>query len=228
MENRIRKTIQSIKSHWKFSTPGHDLAHFMSVYNNAKRALEGIRLQDDNQRELIYLACLCHDLDDRKLVPEGTPKWFYTKKILNIAGISEDNIVKVIELISLVSCSAQNKGIEDDEVEKWKLIPRDCDRLEALGNIGIKRCKEYTEHSGMPYHTEDTPRCKSHEELYRIATAERYKEYKGNSRSMIDHYYDKLLHIHKLDSGNEYLQRMANIRHDKMVNYVLNYWNNNV
>lgn len=51
---------------------------------------------------------------------------------------------------------------------------------------------------GDPLSSESSPRPANEEEVFRFATPERFAEYQtsgGNSNSMIDHYYDKLLSV---------------------------------
>ena len=45
-----------------------------------------------------------------------------------------------------------------------------------------------------------TPRAKTEEELWAIATPERFAAYVGASDSMVDHFYDKLLHLNQCGS----------------------------
>jgi hypothetical protein len=48
----------------------------------------------------------------------------------------------------------------------------------------------------------------------------------GYSTSLIDHFYDKLLHIRRLSSGSRTLQKLADERHCIMVNFVLDFGKN--
>jgi len=57
---------------------------------------------------------------------------------------------------------------------------------------------QYNRHAGAPLSVDTTPRPATQEEVWRHATEERFEEYQasgGGSLSMIDHYYDKLLHV---------------------------------
>lgn len=133
-------------------------------------------------------------------------------------------IEDVLELISLVSCS---KNGNREPREKWMVIPRDCDRLEAIGEIGIQRCDEYSAAINAPDYTPDTVKVYTEEELWQVATPERFAKYK-KSVSKIDHYYDKLLHIGTpecLKSQNAYILEEAARRNNLMVKYVLDFWN---
>lgn len=54
-----------------------------------------------------------------------------------------------------------------------------------------------------------TPRASSADDVWAIATKERQAAYKGDSESMIDHYYDKLLRVCDFSADNEYLDAAA-------------------
>lgn len=197
---------------------GHGYSHCITVLKHAKLALEDIKYKDldENIKLAIMCAALLHDVDDYKL---------FTSKIKNENAINFLNRVTnnsnfinlILEMIDLVSCSKnRNKLIEP----KWKLIPRDCDRLEALGKIGILRCYQYTIIQNRPLFTVNTKRVTTVEELNKVATNERFLNYKGNSISMIDHYYDKLLHIHIMASDNEYINKKAEKRYKCMLDFI--------
>jgi uncharacterized protein len=198
----------------------HNLQHFLNVLEHARRALT-YELLPDNQELAVMLASLLHDLDDRKFFPHHqnyeNARWVL--KELNTFDVDKELIELVVELISLVSVS-KNKNTPCDE--DWKLIPRYADRLEAIGNIGIQRCWQYAKTIKLPLFVESTPRVTTHEELKLVATPERFLKYDGNSLSMIDHYYDKLLHI-TIDSGNRYLDAKEQQRRNVMFEVVFRY-----
>eukprot|EP01065_Artemidia_motanka_P047349 TRINITY_DN7400_c0_g1_i1.p2 TRINITY_DN7400_c0_g1~~TRINITY_DN7400_c0_g1_i1.p2 ORF type:complete len:137 (+),score=29.93 TRINITY_DN7400_c0_g1_i1:563-973(+) len=95
---------------------------------------------------------------------------------------------------------------------QWQLVPRDADRIEAIGEVGIVRAFQYTRSRGHPMSTESTARPQTLAELKSVASAERFATYQGSSDSLIDHCYDKLLHVSGLGSGSAVLQREADTR----------------
>lgn len=197
---------------------GHGYTHAQDALELGYNAIINSKDLSAMQKVTVLLACLLHDVDDRK--------FFESEDYDNARSIVRKTHPKleegVIELISLVSCSKNgNTPVE----EPWKAIPRDCDRILALGIVGVCRCFLYTKKVNMPFFLGDTPRCHTEEELWKVATPERFKAYKGESRSMIDHYYDKLLHIHKMSSGNEHLEKRAKEEHKIMVDFVLAFGN---
>lgn len=167
-------------------------------------------------------------MEDRKFVPSENLSG--TREILKQLSLGSEMIELVILMISLVSCSKNGLNI-DDSIPKWYYIPRDADRIEALGYVGIQRAYDTTcefmrrKKNQNCFFREDTIRCKDEKELETIATQSRLEEYMktGYSSSLIDHFYDKLLHIRNLSSGSKTLQKIADERHLVMVNFVLDF-----
>ena len=105
-------------------------------------------------------------------------------------------------MISYVSASGNGNSVSDRCIQHpYFLWPRWSDRLEAIGTIGMVRCFQYNEECGNPLSVETTPRPKSIKEVWDNVKSERFDNYMKNkvSDSMMDHYYDKLLHIAVFD-----------------------------
>ncbi|CAH6418501.1 Hypothetical protein POVN_LOCUS218 [uncultured virus] len=115
----------------------------------------------------------------------------------------------VLEMIDLVSASQNgNRTVKD----KWKLVPRDADRLDALGKTGVQRCYDYTRSVGNPLCCADTPLAVNETQLTLIMkgrTLEDYVKGGGKSASMMDHFTDKLFHLGTMASEDVNLQRIA-------------------
>ena len=194
----------------------HGFEHMLSVMNHAYRAVEEIDVSPEI-KEAIILAALLHDIDDHKFFK--TINFDNAREILD----GHPNTDLIIEMISLVSSSTNKDSLIEPE---WKLIPRYCDRLEAIGDIGLERVIQYNTTNKRPVHTDTTIRVSSIEELNIVANEERYDAYSGNSKSMIDHFYDKLLHV-KFPINNDYITNKALKRKNVMAEFVLNYWKEN-
>jgi len=205
---------------------GHGIDHFVAVQDHAIRAVAclGDSIEDE-LKQAIVMAAFLHDIDDPKIFKDSCDN---CNARAVMARIDPSLTETVVEMINLVSCSHNGN---DDVKYPYMAIPRDCDRLEAIGEIGIKRCREYAQHIGNPRHLDSTPRAYTVEDLELIATPERFQAYANGAKSVseIDHYYDKLLHIGKpecLKSNNPYILEEAARRHQVMVDYVLEYWRN--
>ena len=201
--------------------PSRGIHHCFSVLAHVDEALEYETISEQ-EVQAVRLAALLHEVDDHEFF--DTKDYANARSILKTCEVPDYISYITIEMIDLVSCSNHNfvgRG------ERWKFIPRDADRLEALGDIGILRCYEYTLSIGNPIILPSTPRPKTLEELESVATLQRFENYKGKSdirpqsSSMIDHYYDKLLHIGIMSSGNQYLCKCARTRMKTTTDFVM-------
>jgi uncharacterized protein len=205
---------------------GHGFDHFIAVANHAVAALKCETLSPRKKLE-VELAALLHDVDDSKIFPDSMG-YQNARAILEKIDVSDKDelIENAIEMIDLVSCS---KNGDREPPEPYMAIPRDCDWLEAIGQIGIDRCRDFTIYKQAPFHVDSTPRAYTEEQVWMEATPERFTAYMNGAKSasMIDHYYDKLLHIGKpahLRSQNPYILEEAARRNHIMVEFIINYW----
>jgi uncharacterized protein len=125
-------------------------------------------------------------------------------------------------MVNLVSSSKNGDSIPDEiGNDLWKLIPRYADRIEALGLIGIERCFTYTTKVEKPLYIETTPTPTTEKDIWKFATEERYKAYSGNSISMIDHYYDKLLRLSIFPIKNIYFDKECKNRIKPLIDFLI-------
>lgn len=186
----------------------HNIEHIDRCYQLLESALHhSISPIPDRDVEIVSLATILHDVDDRKLTDEDSPPNNNSIAILTECEIDKDLIPEVLEVISWVSSSSNGDSIPEKCIEKpWLLYPRHVDRLDALGVNGIRRAYQFTKTIGNPLFLDTTPKPFSKEDIWRIATKERYQNYNGKSVSMIDHYYDKLLRLGDFETDNPFLQ----------------------
>lgn len=205
------KLLEDVKAFFEFhnvdKTHGYD--HAVAVMNHAKRA---------SDRVTVHVAALMHDMDDSKTLPSVDNKNARTLIRNSFVSEYEDEI---IAMIKLVSCSTNGNAI-DPALPEYYYIPRFCDRLEAIGHIGVCRCYQWTKYTKRPFYLDTTPRCSSQNELYMVATKSRFDNYRGKSDSFIDHIYDKLLHL-SFTSNNEYLDKECRERLKYMETFVLDW-----
>lgn len=197
----------------------HGIEHADAVLAHATKAVEDYHLTF-SQKTAVMLAALLHDADDEKYF-KGTHN---ARDIVKGVECDEGTVELVCEMIGLVS-TRKNKNSNVSEEEEWKLIPRWCDRLEAMGHIGIERCLEYAKRIGNPMRTPSTPVCRTRAEVDAVATPERFAAYNGESASAIDHFYDKLLHLRRgvTSTQSSYLKEESERRHQILVDFVLLY-----
>ncbi len=219
---------------------GHGFDHMLAVMNHAILAVDAPECQSLSPaiKDQIIFAALLHDADEDKIFGVSDEANSNARRILltclddeYLKSVNYDSdltsfIEQIIELINLVSCS---KNKDSNVAHSWMLIPRDCDRLEAIGDIGIQRCDEYSKSINAPVCLDDTPKVYNYEELWAVATPQRFAK-NSKSQSKIDHYYDKLLHIGKpecLKSQKSYILAEANKRNSVMADYVINFFKQN-
>jgi HD superfamily phosphodiesterase len=205
--------------------PAHNMRHIEAVTEHVSNALTVTDL-DAEQSMVCLLAAVLHEADDDKL--------FKTEDYANARRIVKDILAEnwpkeriqvladnVVEIIDLVS-ARKNKHREAPTGEEWKLIVRDADRIEAMGEVGIARCYAYNKKVGRPLFLGSTERATTEEELQKIATPERFAAYQ-DSMSMMDHYYDKLLHLAVCGSGNSALEAQMQPRKQVMIDLCLEF-----
>lgn len=179
----------------------HGIGHMIRVLAHVERALDVADPKIAPMRAVgIRLAALLHDADDRKYF-KNCPKGSYpnAKRLMEEAGAEASIVADALHMIRFVSCSANGNSVpKEASTEPELLWPRWADRIEAVGEVGIVRCWQYTLESGAQLASAATPRPKSEKEVWEQATQERFEKYQesgGSSASMMDHYYDKLLQV---------------------------------
>ena len=135
----------------------HGLDHALRVEQHAMHAIREYgrarRLHADEQ-VAIRLAALLHDVDDGKIFPGNGDALPNARRMLRAVDFPLADTV--LEMIRLVSFSRNgNTGAVLDLGDchgstalatrrpRWMYIPRDADRIEALGAIGVARCIGY-------------------------------------------------------------------------------------
>jgi len=218
---------------------GREVEHARDVLTHVNNALSVSNTpSNDSDRLAIRLAAILHGADDKKFF-DSTPSRTErparkmcgnTRFILDRVIPGENKIQKlVLKMIRLVSYPENGNSKTDETVtEDWLLYPRYADRLEAIGSAGIERCYIYAICIDEPLYLGTTPRATTKEELRQIVTADRYQNYldkKVAGSTLIDHFYDKILHIadHIVDSGNPYFVKEARERHKIVVDFVLDF-----
>ena len=140
----IDKAIEFAREIFAGDGSGHDFDHTMRVYRMATRLAE----EEGAELEIVRLAALLHDVDDRKISPETCENYLRAVTFLKENGAEDETIGKIVEIISQVSFSA-HKGIPTTLEGK---CVQDADRLDAIGAIGIARTFAYGGSRGRRMH----------------------------------------------------------------------------
>ena len=127
----IEKAIAFAKEIFFKDASGHDFDHTMRVYRMAIRIAE----EEKADAEIVALAALLHDVDDRKLSPETCRNKDRAVAFLRENGFDGDRISMIVQIISEISFSS---GAGRPSTLEGCCV-QDADRLDALGAIGIAR-----------------------------------------------------------------------------------------
>ena len=159
----IEKAIDYARGIFAGDSSGHDFDHTMRVYRMATR----IAMEENAELQIVQLAALLHDVDDRKLSPGTCENKDNAVSFLRLNGVEEGKIRRIVQIISEISFSA-NKGVPTTIEGK---CVQDADRLDAIGAIGIGRAFAYGGSRGRAIHDPTG----------------------ADQTSTIQHFYDKLL-----------------------------------
>lgn len=130
----------------------HDFKHILRVLSLARRIREeetkasshASPVYNDN---VITLACLLHDIGDRKYVRPGEDPFTMVHDFLLTAGADIELATTVQAIATHVSYSSEIKDpakVAATIVKHPELaIVQDADRLDAIGAVGVGRCFTY-------------------------------------------------------------------------------------
>ena len=203
VKNEVSLILSSDKS-------GHGMNHIERVLSLS------YELSKDTEADLfiVSLIALLHDVDDYKIVGiDEANNLFNARRILN-NYIDDENIKNiVIEAISTIGYSKRLEGIKPTILEA--MIVSDADMLDAMGACGISRSMEYAASKGRKIFDPNIfPSLKLSSNEYKAK----------DDTTMINHVFEKLLRLKDLiltDNAKE----EALIRHDFMVNFLKEYFN---
>jgi uncharacterized protein len=219
-DSYVKETLQLVESFYKANPQikdSHGLPHVMAVYHHALQAIQHADKATPKEAREIIMAALLHDVDDSKYFPQNKGTLNATE-ILSRVSVTYQSAERILAMIDWVSCSKNGNSVPDHvrETEKYHLlIPRWCDRLEAVGRKGAYRCYQYTNERNGDLSSDKSPRPTTEQEVWQMTTPNRFQDYQargGSSDDMISHYYDKLLHVAQPPNEivqNEYLEEQA-------------------
>ena len=175
MEQLVQNATKFIKAVFQNDFSGHDFFHSMRVYRTAMKIAQA----EHADMEVVALAALLHDVDDRKLSPMTAEKKENTARFMRSQNVPESEIRQVCQIIDEVSF----KGTDSvrPSTPEGKCV-QDADRLDALGAIGIARTFAYGgSHNRAIYDPELPPR-----------TAMNQAQYYSSKSTSLNHFYEKL------------------------------------
>jgi uncharacterized protein len=188
----IKNVEKRVKEILSGESTGHDWYHIDQVRTMALRIAE----KEGGNKQIIEIAALAHDVGDKKFHATKEIGQKATRKVLKDAGVSEDTLKKIEDIIDNVSFS----GGKIPESREGKIV-QDADRLYALGAIGIARAFAYGASRNRLIHD---------------------PEIKG-ALTTINHFYEKLLLL-KDKMNTKTGRTIAKSRHDYMEKFLKQFY----
>ncbi len=197
----VERALTYVKETFENEYSGHDYFHALRVFKMATRIaeLEGATV------ELVQLAALLHDVDDRKLSPQTHETLSNARNFLSSNGVDGATVEGICQMIREISFGANDSAPTTLE----GMCVQDADRLDAIGAIGIARAFTYGgHHQRMMYHPDIKPNLNMSKE-----------EYVKSQSTTINHFYEKLFRLTALMNTHTAIE-MARARESYMREYV--------
>ena len=179
----IAHTVDFIREKFLHEGSGHDWAHIQRVWHTSQALAAQTPAADPFVAEL---GALLHDVADWKFHdgdeeagPRAARHW------LSSLGVDEAIIQRVEVIIREISF--KGLGVPTPMSTPEGEVVQDADRLDAIGAIGVARAFAYGGHKGRPLHDPAIP----------PVAHESFESYKQNVAPTINHFYEKLLHLHE-------------------------------
>lgn len=183
-ENIIELARAYVKNKFENEYSGHDYFHTLRVFNMATN----IAKSEGADIEMVQLAALLHDVDDRKISPQTYKKQTNARSFLKLNSVDDIRIESICQIIREISFGANDSAPTTLESK----CVQDADRLDAIGAIGIARAFAYGgNHNRHMYHPEIKPQLNMTKE-----------EYVKSESTTINHFYEKLFKLTDLMNTN--------------------------
>ena len=197
----IERAQTYVKDKFENEYSGHDYFHTLRVFKMATRIAEN----EGADLEVVQLAALLHDVDDRKISPETYENQDNARSFLQSNGVDADKIDIICKIIREISFGANDSTPTTLEGE----CVQDADRLDAIGAIGLARAFAYGGNRNRHmYHPDIKPNLNMTKE-----------EYVKSESTTINHFYEKLFKLTALMNTQTAI-RIAKAREAYMQDFV--------
>lgn len=188
------------KSIFEGDSSGHDVYHTLRVHDLART----ICSKEGGDMDIVRLAAILHDVDDRKLFGENG--FANARRFMDSEHIDLDDQMFICDIISEISFKGKD-SVRPSSLE-GKIV-QDADRMDAIGAIGIARAFAYGGSKGRAMHIPGEGPKEGMSE----------KEYFANQGTSVNHFYEKLLLLKEM-MNTQTAKDMAQARHDYMVGFL--------
>lgn len=199
-ESVFERAQDFIKEVFSNDFSGHDVYHTIRVHNMACTLCS----EEGGDRNVIRLAALLHDVDDRKLF--GDNGYANARRFMDSEGIGDDMQERICGIISQISFKGKDSVVPDSLEGR---IVQDADRLDAIGAIGIGRAFAYGGSRGRAMHIPGESYCEDMGE----------QQYFANEGTTINHFYEKLLLLKDM-MNTDTARAIAEMRHEYMLSFL--------
>ena len=176
MQNLLMDSaLEYVKKVFETDCSGHDYYHTLRVFKMATH----IAIQEKANLEIVQLAALLHDVDDRKLFPETYQEKRHAKEFLCDNNVDASLMEDICGIISEISFAGKDSVIP--KTIEGKCV-QDADRLDAIGAIGIARAFAY---GGSRNRIMHDPKLCPKLDMKR-------EEYHNSQSTTVKHFYEKL------------------------------------
>ena len=173
----MAKTLDAyVQTTLKDDHSGHGYDHAKRVRSLARR----LQKEEGGDLTIIETAALVHDTIDSKLFEDASKQIALLKGELVSLHYSQKEIEAILDIITHMSWHLHDQSEKSFEAK----IVIDCDRLEALGAIGLVRTIEYGASKGRAFYEENNL-------VYQNGKA----SFKESTETTLSHFYDKLLKL---------------------------------
>lgn len=223
-----RKTISLIEDYVKISTQHYDASHDWHHICRVRKNALFLQETEGGNRDLIEVAALLHDVEDRKYKNQKpiyiVPLKQFLEKLFVDSSIVLDKLFAIIDAVSFCNEIKNERSIQrtkDLDVLLEAKIVQDADRMDAIGAIGIARAFGFGGSHNRPiYNVEkDNELVLEMEAELALADYESYTTTKAVDDSTFHHFYEKLIHLKGLMKTNTG-KNLAEKRHTFMMEYL--------
>jgi len=191
----------------------HNIDHHVAVFKNAIEIYENTKINADSDLDLVEVEIECqilpliiyssllHDTIDHKYPTDLQNKIEILQQFLDLKlGIVSDNVKWIINNISYSKEKLSGYPLHENQlVQLARNIVSDADKIEALGEIGLTRCRIFTLNANP---------------LLTISEIESI---------VVSHCHEKLLKLKDEFIRTSAGKSMANDGHQFLLNYVSNF-----